>query len=162
MSNHSRASIISPPSGSTPLTGARKHRLLFQLAMAAGFAVCSTTGVAGECDLVTMLQTYETSAAVLDDAICKTFVGLAYTKGVSCYWEFSFRSDEAELFFQQVWQEIGGCRKGSSTSGSNLVNHPDSYHMRELITERGAYRVAMKDKGQLNRTLVVVSFENKQ
>ncbi|MEM6889126.1 MAG: hypothetical protein AAF636_13410 [Pseudomonadota bacterium] len=107
-----------------------------------------------------MLESYETTAVVPEGAICETFVGLAGTKGISCFWSFSYRSNNAELFFRDAWLELISCREGSSPSVSDPVNHPDSYNLRELITELGTYRLSKKDKSQQNQTLVVMGFVN--
>lgn len=107
-----------------------------------------------------MLESYETSAVSPDAAICETFLGLAGAKGISCFWSFSYRSDNAELFFRDAWLEVIRCREGISPSNSDPVNHPDSYYLQELITVRGTYRVSKKDKSQKNQTLVVVGFVN--
>ncbi len=133
---------------------------LFQITMVALLALCSTPGLADECDRITMLESYETTPVAPEGAICETFVGLARTKGISCFWSFSYRSNNAELFFRDAWLEVISCREGSSPLISDPVNHPDSYNLQELITERGTYRVSKKDKSQQNQTLVVVGFVN--
>ena len=86
-------------------------------------------------------------------------MGLAGTKGISCYWALSFRSEDAVLFFRSAWWEVTNGREDISPSDSNPVNHPDRYHLQELVTEKGTYRVALNDKCQPTRTLVRVGFE---
>jgi hypothetical protein len=39
------------------------------------------------------------------------------------------------------------------------VNHPDSFDLLEWQGADGVYRVSVKDKGGLNRTLVFLGFE---
>ncbi len=138
------------------------RRLLIHVTLVAGLAAYSTTGSASNCDRVTMLENHETSEGVPNGAICETFVGIAGAKGFSCFWAFSFRSETAELFFRDAWKEVMNCREGSSPSESHAINHPDSYDLRESITQSGVYRVAKKDKGQKNQTLIIMSFEKQK
>lgn len=108
-----------------------------------------------------MLESYETSGHAPEGSVCETYLGLANQTGISCHWEFMFRSDDATSFYDDIWAEVTYCRNGREASISNPVNHPDSYLQRELFSETGTYRVAVKDKGHTKRTLIFSSFENR-
>ncbi|MFY2822356.1 hypothetical protein [Ruegeria sp. MALMAid1280] len=126
-----------------------------------GFATSPTTGFAGECDRVSALENYNATGLSPNGAMCKTFVGLANVQGVSCRWEFPFRDSDAIRTFHDLWTEVARCKEGTWTQHDGSVNHPDSYALRELFTSEGFFRVAQKDKGQFNRTLVFLSLEHR-
>ncbi|MEW2919779.1 hypothetical protein AB1A64_22125 [Ruegeria sp. ANG10] len=126
-----------------------------------GFVVATSPeiGFAGVCDRVTALENYNTTGFSPKGAMCEPYVGLANVQGISCRWEFPFRDAEASRAFNDLWTEVARCKDGAQKQHGSSVNHPDSYVQRELITSDGLYRVAQKDKGQINRTLVFLSFE---
>ncbi len=144
-----------------PAAADKSVLLLIQLALCTIFAVYPAIGLAGDCNRIDAVEAYKTTGKAPEGSICETFLGLAKHSGVSCYWEFAFRSNEATRFFHDAWTEVTSCQHGDLNSGSNPVNHPDSYLQRELVTETGTYRVAMKDKGHEKRTLIFLSFENR-
>ncbi len=117
-------------------------------------------GVAGECGRVFALESYSTTGFAPKGAICETYVGLANVKGVSCRWEFPFRDTQAVRAVDDLWAEVTRCKDGTQTQYDESVNHPDSYVLREFLTSDGLYRVAQKDKGQIKRTLVLLSREH--
>ncbi len=123
-------------------------------------ATSPTTGFADKCDRVSALENYNTTGVSPNGAMCKTFVGLDNVQGVSCRWEFPFRDSEAIRAFNDLWTEVTLCKEGTWTQDDGSVNHPDSYVLRELFTSEGFFRVAQKDKGQINRTLVFLSLEH--
>ncbi|WP_298850358.1 hypothetical protein [uncultured Ruegeria sp.] len=124
-------------------------------------ATLPETGFAGVCDRVTALENYNTTGFSPIGAMCKPYVGLANVQGISCRWEFPFRDAEANRAFNDLWTEVTRCKDGTQKQHRSSVNHPDSYVQRKLITSDGVYRVAQKDKGQINLTLVFLSLEHR-
>ncbi|WP_319544367.1 hypothetical protein [Ruegeria conchae] len=128
-----------------------------------GFAMATSpeTGFAGLCDRVIALENYNTTGFSPKGAMCEPYVGLVNVQGISCRWEFPFRDAEANRAFNDLWTEVTRCKDGTQKRHGSSVNHPDSYVQRELITSDGHYRVAQKDKGQINRSLVFLSLEHR-
>lgn len=122
-------------------------------------ALAPTIGFTDECTRVSMLEDYLTTGAESEGANCETFVGLNNSKGVSCYWQFPFRDVAALAAFDELSGEVTHCKGGDQLPSDTPVNHPDSYMLFELIHADEVYRVAKKDKSQLNRTLVFLSAE---
>ena len=129
------------------------------LAAAIIVTVLPATAKADACAQIAALERFEATGIAPDGSTCETFLGLANVSGVSCYWKFPFRSDEAIRFSDDMWGLVTSCRKGIPSILIAPINHPDSYYLRELLGERGVYRVAMKDKGAVSRTLIFLSFE---
>ncbi len=133
--------------------------LFVWIAMETALVISPTTTLAGECIRISALESYDATGAAPDGSICETFVGMANSRGVSCHWEFPFRSAEALSVFNDLWAEVTRCKEGSQTPLNAPVNHPDSYLLRELVAAVGTYRVARKDQGHAKRTLVFLSAE---
>jgi len=133
--------------------------LLKRLAIVTIMAIQPTSGMADACTRISALESYEDTGLAPEGSICETFVGLIYSRGVSCFWEFPFRSTDATSIFNVMWAEVTDCKKIVSSSDDKPVNHPDSYQLKEMIANDGVYRVAIKDKGLENRTLVFLTVE---
>lgn len=119
-----------------------------------------TIGLAAECAQISALENYDDTGIAPVGSVCQPFDGLGNSRGVSCYWEFQFRSDEATSYFHDIWAEVARCRDGTPVPIDRQVNHPDSYVLRELDAGIRVYRVAIKDKSQEKRTLVFLSVEH--
>ncbi len=114
---------------------------------------------AGGCERVDVLDTINVTGAAPAGSKCDRFVGLAAREGVSCYWEFEYRDEQAIAFSDGLWAEITRCREGDQSGPDARVNHPDSYDLRELVVGTDVYHVTIKDKGSERRTLVFVRLE---
>ncbi|MFA3918411.1 hypothetical protein [Ruegeria hyattellae] len=133
--------------------------LVFPAIAFATLVVGAGPSLAGDCGRVRALEEFASTGSEPSGSRCETFVGLTSGNGVSCYWEFPFRDGAALAYYEATWSELTTCRGGIQSAAENPVNHPDSYDIRELSVAQDIYRVTMKDKGRLNRTLVFFSFE---
>ncbi|NVO58249.1 hypothetical protein HW561_20895 [Rhodobacteraceae bacterium B1Z28] len=131
----------------------------FWLALVTIMFVQPTIGLAAECAQISAIESYDDTGVAPYGSVCQPFRGLGNSSGVSCYWEFQFRSNEATSYFDDTWAEVVRCRDGMSSPNDGPVNHPDSYELTELKAGIRVYRVAIKDKGQEKRTLVFLSVE---
>lgn len=78
-------------------------------------------------------------------------------KAVFCIWEHAFRDKAAQQRFQVLEKIIGECGwDAARESAEKPVNHPDSYWVRSFQRDRDRLMISVKDKSQLNKTLVVV------
>lgn len=123
-------------------------------------AIASQQGLAADCLRINEIEDYVASNLAPAGSQCEVFIGLENSVGVSCFWAHPFRSAKADDFFEQTWNEVTSCRQGETSLEQGPVNHPDSYQQRELSTGGGVYRVARKDKGVEQRTLIFLSYEN--
>ena len=139
----------------------RVRSRLFQSILAISFAILPTIGGAGDCRRISELESYRSLEVAPGGSTCEVFAGLDAQTGVSCYWEFPFRSANAESYFNDLWTELTNCRQGIQSINLDRVNHPDSYLQNELIAASGTYRVSMKDKGQKRSTWIFLSFESR-
>lgn len=112
--------------------------------------------IASNCKIIGMLENHEEEKI---DAICSKFLSQANSTGISCYWEFSFRDVQATQRAKAFWEKIKACREGNELEPDLKVNHPDSYELKEWVTQNGFFRVSVKDKTQLGKTLVFLRFE---
>ena len=113
---------------------------------------------ASDCAVFDALDTPEAPEAQ-ESATCATYLTKTAATGVSCHWEFPYRSDVAHRFFETVWANLQTCRPGVLRETGNRVNHPDSYDLREWVAQSGVYAVSKKDKAAAERTLVFLRFE---
>ncbi|WP_108862477.1 hypothetical protein [Ruegeria sp. Alg231-54] len=134
--------------------------LSFWLSLVTVMFVHPTIGLASECAKISALESYDDTGIAPVGSVCQPFDGLGNSNGVSCYWEFQFRSEKATSYFQDTWAEVTRCRDGTPAPNDPHVNHPDSYELRELDAGIRVYRVAIKDKSQEKRTLVFLSVEH--
>ncbi|WP_299669865.1 hypothetical protein [uncultured Ruegeria sp.] len=147
----------------TPASGIESDNgvsLCFWLSLMTTMFFQPTNGLAAECAQISALENYENTGVAPIGSVCQPYDGLGNSRGVSCYWEFQFRSDGATSYFDDTWAEVAGCRNGTPTPNDRPVNHPDSYEIRELNAGIRVYRVTLKDKGQEKRTLVFLSVEH--
>lgn len=123
--------------------------------------VCFGPAAFASCDRLDALEAYKTTQSPPVGAKCATYLGQSSRSGVSCHWEFAFRDASATSFAAEVDRAVQQCRRGQLHGPDMLVNHPDSYDLREWDTATGIYSVSIKDKGGLNKTLVFLRFELK-
>ena len=114
---------------------------------------------AQDCTSVTRLENFAATDTLPDGAVCSTFLSQASKPGTSCHWEFPFRDDEAVLMAKSLWATLKACRPGQAAGPDLQVNHPDSYDLQEWNSSDKSYHVSVKDKGQLQRTLVFFRVE---
>ncbi len=114
---------------------------------------------AADCAAIAAVETFHETSAPPDEARCTTFLGQSGKDGVSCHWTFPFRDAGAAEFAASLWSTLAACRPGSAGGADQRVNHPDSFDLLEWQGADGVYRVSVKDKGGLNRTLVFLGFE---
>lgn len=130
-----------------------------RLVSVVAFIASAVAGAADGCGRVDSLDRFSKTGAVPVGATCDRFIGLAGREGVSCYWVFAFRDDQAIAFSDGLWAEITQCRAGTESGPDARVNHPDSYDIRELVVGTDVYHVTIKDKGGQGRTLVFARVE---
>lgn len=107
-----------------------------------------------ECQIIDALE-----QAQIPNSTCTTYRTETSRTGVSCHWPFPYRSKDAQVLGETLWQTLTTCRKGHSLGPDAQVNHPDSYALREWATNTGTYALSIKDKGALDQTLVFLRFE---
>ncbi len=134
-------------------------RMLPLVLLAGCFATYSQEVFAEDCRRVDEIESYVTSGFAPTGSQCEKFMGLHSSVGVSCFWAHPFRSADADQFFEHVWMQVTTCRQGEAFFEQRNVNHPDSYQQRKLLTGSGIFRVAKKDKGLDQHTLIFLSFE---
>lgn len=134
-------------------------KLLLLTLLSSVLATYSQEVIAADCSRVQEVERYLVSDRAPTGSHCERYTGLQSSVGVSCFWEYQFRSVEADEFFERAWFEVTNCRHGEAFLGQKGVNHPDSYQQRKLLTDLGTYRVTRKDKGSENRTLIFLSYE---
>lgn len=114
---------------------------------------------AGGCETVDALEAFPAMDRLPEGAVCNAFLGQSGKSGVSCHWAFPFRDTGAEVFAAGLWSDLQDCRAGQEGGPDQRVNHPDSFELREWLAEGAIYRLSIKDKGGLNKTLVFFSHE---
>ncbi|MGR3513153.1 MAG: hypothetical protein ACU0GG_10335 [Paracoccaceae bacterium] len=114
---------------------------------------------AAECLMLETLDAFAVTDTPPSGATCSTYLTATAAKGVSCHWAFAFRDKKGLLFADELWATLSTCRAGDRLGADQIVNHPDSYDLREWRTSSGTYAISVKDKGALNRTLVFLRFE---
>ena len=123
--------------------------------------VCFCQAAYASCDRLEALEAYKTTQSPPVGAKCAIYLGQSARSGVSCHWEYAFRDPSATRFAAEIEAAVQQCRRGQLRGPDVLVNHPDSYDLREWETVTGIYSVSIKDKGGLNKTLVFLRFESK-
>ena len=119
----------------------------------------SATASAEGCEFLEKLDVYGDTQIAPDDAICSTYLSQSSKIGVACFWEFPRLAPEAGLMADLLWTRLKNCRAGSQQKKDQSVNHPDSYSLRQWNAGSHIYRVAIKDKAELNQTLVFIRLE---
>lgn len=78
-----------------------------------------------------------------------------------CHWSFDYRSAAAKDAFAATFDAATSCLAQKETSQSAPdVNHPDSYDLRAFEVDGGTLSVSLKDKGQLQQTLIFLRMEH--
>ena len=120
--------------------------------------VLAQPSAAAECLMLEALEAFANTGTTPSGATCSTYQTATGAKGVSCYWTSAFRDKKGLLFADELWATLSTCRAGERLGPDQIVNHPDSYDLREWRTLSGTYAISVKDKGALNRTLVFLRF----
>ena len=139
------------------------RKRLFQL------TACSIVGLASlamadaqePCEPFDAIEIFNHSEIPPYGSTCTTFQGQNSGQGVSCLWTFGYRSEDAKLKANSVWDALESCRPGEKLSNDQPVNHPDSYLLWTWSTEDATYRLSQKDKAALGATYVFLSFETR-
>lgn len=145
--------------GNRALKNLSRFRLPTASVAAAFMLASGNLATAHECAPISELEAYAVSKTAPAGATCSTFLSEAALTGVSCYWEFPFRDDKATLLAKSLWSIVQQCHPGVEKGPDQLVNHPDSYDLRNWISGNKIFHVSVKDKGQLERTLVFLRLE---
>lgn len=115
-----------------------------------------------DCKSLSYFERTPSGASAPEGAACKQYLTLNASMGVSCHWTFSLRDRQATHFADAIWSEIKMCRDGQASASDLRVNHPDSYALREWISDAGIFSVSVKDKIALDNTLVFIRFSQRQ
>ena len=126
----------------------------------AAFFACHAHS-AEACLGVKRLEQYTISQVPPDNATCQTYLDEYAAVGVSCYWKFPRQDSGAGSLADDLWRILQMCRKGGAVEPDALVNHPDSYFLRQWISGGRIYHVAVKDKASLNSTFVFFRLSQK-
>ncbi|MEM7179238.1 MAG: hypothetical protein AAGD47_09775 [Pseudomonadota bacterium] len=121
--------------------------------------VTAGAALAASCGLADRIDGFQSGNDGPEGAVCTTYLGLSGGSGVSCHWEFAFRGAAAQHHADELWSTLTRCRSGVVLGPDIRVNHPDSYDLRELNAGEVTYRVSLKDKAALNRTLVFLRLD---
>ena len=128
------------------------------LRFAMAFAVSATAAMAE--DQCAIVNAIESENVAVEGVTCQTYRDTSGAMAASCHWHFGFRDKAAVSFADRVWRSLKECRSGTAQGSDQQVNHPDSYALRTWVSGRRAYFVSVKDKGQLDQTLVFLRRES--
>lgn len=120
--------------------------------------LCTPTLGWAHCRDVAQLTGYSTEQIPPEGAQCDLYLTETAQTGTSCRWGFDFRAPEATTFAATLWQQLTDCRPRQRLGDDLLVNHPDSYDLREWATEVGNFALSVKDKGALEQSFVFLRF----
>ncbi len=137
----------------------RTFLLLCSMAAAFALPVVTAANANNNCDIINRIEDFASTNTAPTGATCSLFLGQSARTGVSCHWEYSFRDAAAPRQAKEMWSGLRHCRAGIEPEPDQLVNHPDSYDLKEWISKTGIYSISVKDKGQLERTLVFFRYE---
>ena len=88
-------------------------------------------------------------------ANCGRSVGLTGSVNRHCSWSFPFRSEQAQLFFDDLDSSLSSCGDTDNNRDSEKpVNHPDTYHQIAYTNGDVSVTVSLKDKSALGETYV--------
>ncbi|EBA02046.1 hypothetical protein RB2150_10649 [Rhodobacterales bacterium HTCC2150] len=74
---------------------------------------------------------------------------------LTCTWAFPYRAKEADNKFKKTLFDIQTCLGPNAKSNKDTgVNHPDSYDLWVIESDRTTARVSLKDKAALEKTYV--------
>ena len=94
----------------------------------------------------------------LPDATCTESLLQGGTSQTSCYWVHAYRSADALKQFDALRIAIETCLEADAAlPEDSLVNHPDSYDLRQYAGQGVRVALALKDKSGLGQTLVFLS-----
>lgn len=86
---------------------------------------------------------------------CRMSLSLSGAKTFTCAWPFPFRDPVAGQAFDATIAALETCLPGAALAGPDqLVNHPDSYDLRQYDLGKTSISVSLKDKGALGLTYV--------
>ena len=105
------------------------------------------------------LDTLQATGLSQIDAECTTYLTATSETGVSCHWEYPYRSVSALQKATTLWETLSQCRDGKARAPDTQVNHPDSYDLQALEHGNTVYTISVKDKAALNLTLVFLRRE---
>ena len=93
-----------------------------------------------------------------DDAKCSINLLQGGISQMSCHWDFSYRSTESLLRFEDIQAEIENCLgTDAALPADTQVNHPDSFELRQYEGQGARVALSLKDKAGLDQTLVFLS-----
>ena len=95
----------------------------------------------------------------MTNGVCQTYAVQSPGDSTACHWAFAYRSEEAIERAEEIWAHVSQCYPGAEQARDQIVNHPDSYLPRTWLGETAARTVSVKDKAQLNQTLVFLRIE---
>ena len=95
----------------------------------------------------------------MTNGVCQTYAVQTPGDSTACHWAFGYRSHEAIERAEEIWAHVSQCYPGTEQARDQIVNHPDSYLPRTWLGEKAARTVSVKDKAQLNKTLVFLRIE---
>ena len=135
--------------------------LLFKLTtiLNLGLATFASAEAPNSCELVDTLEAFNQSDMSPHGFRCVPFKGQVSGRGVACSLAYSYRSEEAGMLANRLWDTLTFCRSGNSLLDDQPVNHPDSYLLKTWNTDEGVFRVSIKDKAALETSFVFLSFE---
>lgn len=91
-------------------------------------------------------------------ANCGRSLGLDGTKALHCGWPFGYRSADAGTAFEALLKGVGECAVAIAMEPS-IVNHPDSYDLRQFQLGTATVSVSLKDKAALEETYLFLRVE---
>ena len=120
----------------------------------------ATPTLADICDDLTALRADPSATAPLIAAAdCATVLTLGEGRSLNCNWAHPFRSTSASDQFTALVASVSACLGASAEMPRDLiVNHPDSYDLRQFTDAQGTVAISLKDKGALQQPLVFMRF----
>ena len=144
------------------------HRLGWLSGLAVGALLPVLAWGNQTCGLIDKLAEFDVATGKIADIksdvgahSCSTSLELDGQITVNCYWAYVYRKASARVHFSNLVDALPDCGwvQVAQDGVGNKVNHPDSYEQR--IFQQGTRRlsVSIKDKGQLQQTLIFLGLQ---
>lgn len=112
------------------------------------------SGFADDCETSSAVMEFAITGNAPKGASCRKYLDQLGKPATSCWWVFPYRQSSATDFAEEMWASLSQCHIGHELQPDQLVNHPDSYVLREWATDDGVFSVSVKDKAGRQQTMV--------
>ena len=93
-------------------------------------------------------------------AVCGQSMGVGGAMSTHCRWVFPYRDPRAAAAYDRLVADLAACAGPvQATVQDKAVNHPDTYNLRLMAITGGTAGISLKDKAELQQTLVFLRIE---